>query len=377
MPPPYRFLIVNENYLGHATMQRLLCRALDHDPEVTYDVVELNRPAGLFERLERYVAGLRFPNAWIRQQNLDLGRLRFQRYVATLARRRVLAHLTRAHYDAICFHTQTAALRCGDLMARVPSLVSLDITNAQASREWNLPATRWTYLPNIRMEQAVLRRAAAISTLSGWARHAVLSENPGIDSGKVRHFPPGVDLTPFLDMGQARAVGAKPQLLFVGGDFARKGGWELLDVFRRYFTGRATLHLVTQADIPPEPDVHLHQALQPYSPELIRLYREADLFVLPTRNEAYGHVFIEAMAAGLPVVATDINAIPEIVRHEREGLLIPPENPAALREALERLLSNPNLRQELGGRGRERAVTEFNAERCFGRYVDCLKAMAR
>jgi hypothetical protein len=209
----YRFLLVNEHYLGHVTVHRLFCQALTQDPEVDFnperDAVILDKVDNLLEKIQRLLASLRFGTTWMQRQGLDFGRWRFQRFIALLARKRVECKLKQAEkegrpYDAIAFHSQTAAFACLDLMAKVPSLVSTDITNAQASREWNTPATRWTYWPSIRWERAVFRQAQAVATFSEWARTAVLTENPHLPPEKVRYYPPGIDLEVFLELPQGR-----------------------------------------------------------------------------------------------------------------------------------------------------------------------------
>jgi hypothetical protein len=72
---------------------------------------------------------------------------------------------------------------------------------------------------------------------------------------------------------------------------------------------------------------------------------------------------LEAMAAGLPIVATDIAGIPDMVRHEQEGLLIPPGDVAALAAAITSLLDSPDLREAMGRRGAERVVEEYDLPR--------------
>lgn len=82
---------------------------------------------------------------------------------------------------------------------------------------------------------------------------------------------------------------------------------------------------------------------------------EADAFALPTRSEGLGTSVIEAMAGGVPVVASAVGGVPELVRHEETGLLVPPGDPAALTAALARLLDDPALARRLAEAGRERA----------------------
>src|SRR5262249_11205793 len=75
---------------------------------------------------------------------------------------------------------------------------------------------------------------------------------------------------------------------------------------------------------------------------LTRAYRTADLFVLPSFHEGYGMAYAEAMAHGLPIIATTAGAIPETVPRQA-GLLVPPGNPAALARALRRIIDKPAL----------------------------------
>lgn len=85
-------------------------------------------------------------------------------------------------------------------------------------------------------------------------------------------------------------------------------------------------------------------------------YVNATVFCLPSVQEGFGIVFLEAMAAELPVVACRIAAIPEVVRDGVTGLLVPPRDPGALAETLERLVADPALARRLGLEGRRRAL---------------------
>ena len=86
---------------------------------------------------------------------------------------------------------------------------------------------------------------------------------------------------------------------------------------------------------------------------------QTDIFCLPSYREGVPNALLEAMAAGLPVVAPSIDRLPTLVGHDREGLLYAPGTPGALAAALERL-TDPALRQRLGGAARERAIRDYS-----------------
>jgi glycosyltransferase involved in cell wall biosynthesis len=94
-------------------------------------------------------------------------------------------------------------------------------------------------------------------------------------------------------------------------------------------------------------------------------YAAADVFVLPSvqRSEAFGIVLLEAMAAGRPVISTELGTGTSWVnQHERTGLVVPPADPSALHRALDRLVNDPGLARQLGEAARRRVVSEFSEE---------------
>ena len=94
--------------------------------------------------------------------------------------------------------------------------------------------------------------------------------------------------------------------------------------------------------------------------ELGRYYERASIVVCPSRREGYGVVAREAMAYGRPVVATAVGGLTDAVEHEVNGVVVPPEDPAALRAAIRRLLADPDLRRKLGEAGRDVARVEWS-----------------
>ncbi len=100
-------------------------------------------------------------------------------------------------------------------------------------------------------------------------------------------------------------------------------------------------------------------------------YRRADVFCLPSRQEGFGIVFLEAMAAGLPIVAARAAAVPEVVADGECGILVAPGNAPELASALERLLADSVERQRLGEAGRRR-VERYDAPKVAAQFLEAI-----
>jgi glycosyltransferase involved in cell wall biosynthesis len=200
---------------------------------------------------------------------------------------------------------------------------------------------------------------------STWAA-TVLTDDCGVPAARVHPMHVGLDLeswphAPLPDRPRSGA-GAAPNILFVGGDFERKGGSLLLDAFSALPPGRATLTLVTGR--PPETlptGVVAHTGIRPGDPLLRKLYAECDLFVLPTLADMSSWVVLEAMATGRPVVVSGVGGIPDLVEEGVTGFLIPPGDRGALAGSLNALLESPELRRTMGLAGRRRVEERFDA----------------
>ncbi|HSJ86923.1 MAG TPA: glycosyltransferase family 4 protein, partial [Anaerolineales bacterium] len=100
--------------------------------------------------------------------------------------------------------------------------------------------------------------------------------------------------------------------------------------------------------------------------EIARLLLDADVLTTPSvptsdgRREGIPVVLMEAMGSGVPVIASDLSGIPELVNTELTGLLVPPRDATSLADALERYIKDPDLRRRLGQAGRDKVVEEFD-----------------
>jgi glycosyltransferase involved in cell wall biosynthesis len=144
---------------------------------------------------------------------------------------------------------------------------------------------------------------------------------------------------------------------------ATKGHKDLIDAMVPLMTSRPKLHLVfigggspvfeqTQdyiAQLGLQHRIHL-MGMRRDVPNLLAGF---DVFALATQQEASGTVYVEAQASGLPVVGTNVGGVSEMFRDGVTGILVPPKNPEALTNALQRLIDDPDLRHRMGEAGRK------------------------
>src|SRR5262249_44366577 len=211
----------------------------------------------------------------------------------------------------------------------------------------------------------LFRSAAGFIAWSEWAK-ASLVQDYACRSEDICVIPPGIDLQCFRPGERSNAL---PRILFVGGDFARKGGDLLLDVFRKRLRGRAELDLVTPAPVECEEGVRVHHDAGANSPKLQDLYAQCDLFALPTRADCTPLAVMEALAAGLPVVAAQVGGIPDLARDGETGKLVPRDDTKSLGDALEMLIEDAGRRRAISALARAEAERRFaasaNARRVF------------
>lgn len=111
--------------------------------------------------------------------------------------------------------------------------------------------------------------------------------------------------------------------------------------------------------------------------DLSRLYSETTVFVMPSSGEGFGYVFLEAMAYGLPIVAGNADATPEVVSHGETGLLVQPSSTDQIVSAVSRLLSDRPLRERMGRAGMQRVRNHFSPERFQAELLACLSEASR
>jgi glycosyltransferase involved in cell wall biosynthesis len=203
-----------------------------------------------------------------------------------------------------------------------------------------------------RDEGEVLAAATAVITTSVWSRRRLI-ELYALPTDRVHVAEPGVAAA---DLATGTATGG--ELLCVGAVTPLKGHDVLLDALATMRDLSWSCVCVGSLDRDPAfaEEVRSRELADFAGPrtgaELDRSYAAADLLVLPSRAETYGMVVTEALARGIPVVATDVGGVTEALGDS--GLLVPPEDPAALAAALRSWLGDAELRARLRRAARER-----------------------
>ncbi len=291
----------------------------------------------------------------------------------SLAARKVIEPIF-GEVEGLFVHTPSIALLASDYFRRKPAILSTDGTplNKQAMRDWyGLP--RRSRLAE-RAKRAIYRRvfgtAVGFVVWSEWVKQSLV-EDYDYPESDVSVIPPGVDLEQYRPGSRLNPL---PRILFVGGDFTRKGGDLLLDVFRDCLRGRAELVLVTSAPIAAQPGVAVHRDISANSSKMRELYAECDIFALPTRADCWPVAGIEALAAGLPVVMTKVGGIPGLVRDGETGFLLAPDDREALTNALERLVTDAERRRAMGRLGREDAEQRFDSRKSARRLFEFVRS---
>jgi len=229
------------------------------------------------------------------------------------------------------------------------------------------------------VERLHVRRADRVLATSTHSARCIV-EDYGIPAERIRIVPEPIDLARWAALlGAPTPDSGKDSILCVAHLYPRKNVATLLEAFARTETDAvlrivgtgpeegALRRRVSVGDLGGRVELLGHVPLESLAAE----YRRARIFCLPSRQEGFGIVFLEAMAAGLPIVAARAAAVPEVVLDGECGMLVPPEDVSALSDALRTLLSDAALRRRLGEGGLRR-VRGYDAVKVAARFLDAL-----
>jgi glycosyltransferase involved in cell wall biosynthesis len=291
--------------------------------------------------------------------------------------RRLLAG---GRFDVVNTHSSTdswlAAVACATLRDPPPLVRTRHISSPVPRNA----ATRWLY-----------GRASARIVTTGEALRAQVMAEAGVPPERVVSIPTGIDLERFRPGDRAAARDAlglpsgAPLIGIVATLRSWKGHEHLLRAAAAMTSRPWTLLIVGDGPrrvaleaLVAELGLAARVRFAGNQPEVAPWLQALDAFCLPSfANEGVPQALMQAMACALPVVTTPVGSIPEIVADGDTGLIVPAQDPPALRAALERLLDDAGMRERLGGRARAFALERFDERLMVERMVDVFRQAAR
>ncbi|MCA9918752.1 MAG: glycosyltransferase family 4 protein, partial [Anaerolineales bacterium] len=245
----------------------------------------------------------------------------------------------------------------------LPTIIYTDYTSqlsAQKPASGRSPFTPEERRAWISQERSALVKADHIFTRGEFVRQAIVADY-GVAGERITAVGGGVN---FADLPTVAPVPAgPPTALFIGKELYRKGGDLLLHAFAqaRRQVPNARLLMLTGDTIPDDLPLAGVELIEPTwdRTAVAKLYQRAHFFVLPSRLETWGDVFLEAMAYGLPCLGVNDDAMSEIIDHEQNGLIVPPEDVNGLAQALVRLFTEQTQRQQWGTAARHKVEGQY------------------
>jgi glycosyltransferase involved in cell wall biosynthesis len=349
--------------MGHVTyLQNLKATFAESEtirfiPEIIWDWNQQDLVArGIYWLLSK-----RIPKLMDHEQ--DLGRFRTE-LALSLCGNRALHRLIPHHQpDVVHIHTQAIGLLSHWIHPEVPKVISIDSTTVLLSQM--RPASAKNLRLLIELEKQCFSQATHLISFSEITKHSLIKDYRIPEEQITRVYPTaplGLISLSEDHLQRRQHSSGKVRLLFVGNDFIRKGGEDLVKVFQESFQESCELDIVSNGvgSLPEIPGIRVHRGLTPLSPALLSLFAEADIFVMPTHEDCIPLVFVEAMAAGLPVIGTTVMAVPEMVRDGINGFTCTPRDHEALKQTLLRLVKDPGLRYSFGQASRKIVQTDFD-----------------
>ncbi len=266
-----------------------------------------------------------------------------------------------------------------------PITVDRSIALDHAETAWKRYSTR-RWFGFLRTQVRVVKQLPAVLTVSHNSKTDINAQM-GVALERLTVVPVGVDATVFKPYADVVKVSGR-LMVTTSSDVPMKGLVPLLEAIAKLRTER-DIDLVVIGR--PRPNGRVAQTMDRLGlndivttitgvsdEELARLYGEAEVAVVPSLYEGFSLPAIEAMSCGVPVVATTGGALPEVVGVSDEtGLLVEPNNPEALVDAIRRLLDDEALRERLGAAGRQRVIERFTWQVTARGTAACYDAILR
>jgi glycosyltransferase involved in cell wall biosynthesis len=276
-----------------------------------------------------------------------------------------------------CRHEQIAVVQTCDLYTNILGLPGAALARVPvrigSRRELNPDKTPG----QIRLQRLAYRSATKVVANCGAARSIL--EQEGVASGSIAVIPNGVDGAAFPERGPDAATRPARLVITVANLREEKNHETLVDAAALLVPDFPELQFQIVGDGPRRRALEalvstrrLERSVRflGHREDVAQLLNEADVFVLPSRSEAFPNGAIEAMAAGLPVVASAVGGLLNLIDSDRTGVLVEPGNPERLAAALRRLFTDRSTAARLGKAARDQVMSRYSFERMVAAFED-------
>lgn len=280
--------------------------------------------------------------------------------------------------------------RLAGRLEEVPVIIS-DIQcepDSSVKFSFGLAAKTGQLLRNI-LDNFTSRFAHKIITVSEQIADKLIKR--GVPAGKVIIIHNAFSPDPVLKAAPGRPVTVLPEGVTVGvvGRLEKvKGIGYLLKAIRLLLDGGLSISLVIVGDGPQKNNLEWQVAEMELTErviftgwldyaETIKVMSRLDVYALPSLSEGLNTTLLEALALERPVVATDVGGNPEIIINNETGLLVPPKDPAALAKAIEKILDDPLLGEQLAANGRQLVLEKYTSDKMISRTLDLYRRLSK
>ena len=301
----------------------------------------------------------------------------YPRLMSARIRRWLRRHLPLEHFDAV-FATREGTAMAPALLRRDHAFAYIVATDATAPAYQAAFGQGSSQGGNVSPdERTIYGNADLIAPYSQWTA-ASLRQHYAIPDERIMVTRPAMRLPDRAQLQRGETSrDRQPKLIFIGNQWVRKGGPQLLRWHQQYWANRAELHVCSSRATP---DRNARNVIWHGSVDHATLFYELlptmDLFVLPTREDTYGHVFVEAMAWGVPAVGGDVGAVDELIHSGHTGFVCEPHDERGFVQAIDRLIDDVELRRQMGAAARARAEAAFDGEKNYQALFDRIVALA-
>ncbi len=356
-----RVLVVGARTHGHRSFASALAAALERRG-ASFDHIEVER--ALWNRAFGYTIQ--------RAHGADFEAVR--RQIALDVQLHSLARTSMSEYDVVHVVPPGFAHAFARVApsSRATLSVGMDCT-AELMRD-EFGSSAWQESVRHRIDRTTFERAVHVACYSDWARRSLLEH--------YRRDPELTDVVapsaPVPERCPGRVPLEVPRIGLVGAPWIRKGGDRLLDWFTRGRLGRSELHFLCR-DAPAAaravPGVFVHEPM-PRSRVLGEFLPSCDIFVLPTRRDQSPWVLAEAAAAGLPIVASRMGSIEELVVQNISGFVPAPDDDDTFCASIARLVGDAALRAAMGEAAHAHAASHLDERRNFDVFAERVVGLA-